>query len=510
MVNNEEPKLNESSPDFGAIMESIKYVTERATQGVTKAIETVVGFLQSELYSTIKGDVKLIAAYIAENKDILDAIAAAAEETEKLIPFLQLEIDEINATGAEPITLDDVLSLMEISGEPITVMDGEPIENPYIELIERAKKRKAEHEAAQTLTAAVEQLETELPLLQAIIPLKHTMPNNALMNALQNGQKHTDSSPATPIINAGEFDLPVARENPKLHRKEITTFTMVSCNTDQEELQFTGGKMTEYERQVSDAIISLFLEAERQSLPPIFTTDMIFRAMPGGSDKASAQQKGAIKRVVNKCRKLDVTINPTEELRQRRIIGQDEEITLTDTYFSAAEAEYRTKNGGKTVTAYMFHAEPIILKYARMTNQLITVDAKYLEVRKVKQEEVTTELVAMTSGRQAMTGYMLRRIAVMQRDNDSAEKKLRAYNRRRKQDPTLEAKTAAAYRTQSNIISFATLFSETGQVSKDRETQRRNRKFCFDVLEYWKATGYIKDFKQQTKGKSITGVKIIL
>ena len=63
---------------------------------------------------------------------------------------------------------------------------------------------------------------------------------------------------------------------------------------------------------------------------------------------------------------------------------------------------------------------------------------------------------------------------------------------------------------QSNAILFDTLFTETGQQTDNREINRRNREFCFDVLDYWKATGYIKDYTRQQKGRSITGIEIIL
>lgn len=495
-----------------SLTEAMKANMQDTMQAAYEALAGFADFLQSETYTAIKESVRQVSTFIEEHSTQLEAVAAAAEETEQLYPFLQLEIDELNAKAAatgEPVTLDDVLSLMEINGEPITDVNGEPVNNPFIALIERAKERKADYEAAQELTATVEQLEAELPILQAIVPAKHTMPNNALMNALQTGQKHDDGREPTPIINAGEFDLPVVRENTKLRRKEITAYTMVSCDDNNGELQFIGGKMTEYERQVSDAVISLYIEAKEQGLQPVFTTDMIFRAMPGGGDKASAQQKGAITKAIDKMRRLKVVVDATAELRQRGIIGKDKTFTLDDYYLSAAKAEYKVKNGGQIVAAYKLHAEPLILRYSRQTKQLITVNAKFLEIKKVKHGTVSSEIVTMNANRQAMTGYMLRRIAVMKKDIETAREALRAYNNRRKKDPTLEEKPLAAFRKQSDTILFATLFKETGTETTNRDRIMDNRNFCFDVLDYWKATGYIKGYKQQTKGRSITGVDII-
>jgi hypothetical protein len=310
--------------------------------------------------------------------------------------------------------------------------------------------------------------------LQALVPKSHTMPNNALMNALQ--QK--------PAINAGAFDLTVANERGR--RKEITAYTMVSYEPAETDITITDMKLSEYERQVSDAVVSLWIEAQKQGAQAAFTTDAIYRAMPGGGDKASPQQRGAITKAMEKFRQLKITIDATEEMRRRGLIKDNETFTMDDYYLSVKRVQRKIKTGGQTVNAYLLNSEPMILTYCKMTNQLLTVDAKYIEVRKVKKGRADAELVTMTAGRQAMTGYMLRRIAVMKRAKKNK------------------------VQTQSYTILFDTLFSETGTASADRKQTGLNRNFCFDVLAYWKATGYIKGYDKQVKGRKITGIVIDL
>lgn len=319
-----------------------------------------------------------------------------------------------------------------------------------------------------------ESILNKLPLVQGIRPTAHTMPNNALMNALQ--QKAA--------INAGEFDLVVSNE--KGRRKEITAYTMIEFDPGDTGIKITDAKLTEYERQVSDAVVSLWIEAVKNGLPTIFTPDMIFRAMPGGGDKASPQQRGAITKTIEKFRRLHITVDATEEMRKRGVIGSTATFRLDNFYLSATHAEYKVKNGGQTVNAYKIDAEPIILTYCTMTKQLLTVPAKYIAIEKVKKGRTSGELLPMTADRQAMTGYMLRRIAVMKHDKKNK------------------------VQTQSPVILFDTLFSETGTKTADRKQTMLNRNFCFDVLDYWKATGYIADYKKQEKGRSVTGIEIIL
>ena len=321
-------------------------------------------------------------------------------------------------------------------------------------------------ETAETIAA-------ELAFVQGIKPKSHTMPNNALMNALQ--QK--------PAINAGPFDLIVSGEKGK--RKEITAYTMIEFDPGETNITITDAKLSEYERQVSDALVSLWIEADKEKLPPVFTPDMIYRAMPGGSDKASRGQKSAITKTIEKFRRLHITVDATEEMRKRGIIADNATCKLDNFYLSATHAEYKVKNGGQTVNAYKIDTEPIILTYCNMTRQLLTIPAKYIAIEKVKKGKASGELLPMTADRQAMTGYILRRIAVMKRDRKNK------------------------VQTQSNIIRFDTLFADAGIAEQTRDKAMDNRKFCFQVLDYQVAVGNIKGYVQQTTGRSISGVEIL-
>ena len=239
---------------------------------------------------------------------------------------------------------------------------------------------------------------------------------------------------------------------------------------------------------------------------------MIHREMPGRSDKASPQQKGAITRTLEKFRRMHITIDATEEMRKRGLIAPNATYKLDNFYLSATHAEYKVKNGGQTVNAYKLESEPIILTYAKMTNQLLTVPSKYLAIEKVKKHPAKGELIAsgeplmMNADRQAMTGYLLRRIAVMKNDLKRAKEDLRSYDNRRKKDKTLKEKTIDDFRQQSNTILFSTIFSETDTATDNRKQTMLNRNFCLEVLDFWKVKGFINGYTLQTKGRNITGI----
>ena len=384
-----------------------------------------------------------------------------------IIPFFLEEIERLKQEpGRENLSLRDFMRNVDEGG------------NAIVSLFEIAAKTAAERAAAAAGTeaeaAAIEKGIEQLPMLQALTAASHVMPNNPLMNALQ--QK--------PAINAGAFDLVVS--NASGRRKEITAYAMITYDPGETGVTMTAPHLTEYERQVSDAVISLWLEAEKNNLPPVFSPDMIFRAMPGGSDKPSAQQKGAIARAIEKFRGLLIFVDATDEMKKRGVIGATGKYVFDEKYLNVRRHTYRIKNGGMIVQGYELLGQPVILTYSKLTNQLLTVPAKYIAVEKVKRGKPSGELVTMTADRQAMTGYLLRRIAVMKHDKKNK------------------------HPHQSTIILFDTLFTETGTATSDRKQTMLNRNFCFEVLDYWKATGYIKDYKTQQKGRSISGIEILL
>lgn len=116
----------------------------------------------------------------------------------------------------------------------------------------------------------------------------------------------------------------------------------------------------------------------------------------------------------------------------------------------------------------------------------------------------------MNADRQAITGYMMRRIAVMKHDLEAARDRLKSYERKRKQNPEQELpqKPLAAFRQQSNTILFDSLFAQVGISTTDRKQLMLYRNFCYEVLEYWKATGFVKGYAEQSKGRKITGIAI--
>jgi hypothetical protein len=315
----------------------------------------------------------------------------------------------------------------------------------------------------------------ELPFLPAITPKYWIVPNNALANDLENPNKLR--------INYGPYDLSVFGD-----KSEITSYIAISYDPDPDSGIVIKGpdRISAYERTVSNAIVSLWEAALKEGqTKPIISPEMIYRAMPGGSDKLSRGQKSAIVKAINKFRILHVEIDATDEMRKRKVIGPKEAFTLDSNYLLTTHAQYRAQNG-RTVHAYRIEAEPIILTYSKAAKQLLSIPAKYLDIRQVKAGKITDKPIRMSEDRQAITDYLLRRIAIMKRD---------AQNKTQK---------------QSHNILFDEVYRIAGQEDRPRDQKKELRNFCFDVLEYQTAAGNISGYKKLKEGREVAKIEILL
>ena len=300
-----------------------------------------------------------------------------------------------------------------------------------------------------------DEVRAALPQLSSIIPQKHVMPNNKLANSLTKD-----------IIDAGAIDLVVSGRG----KTEITTRCILTYEGDNVKLS---GRQpcTEYDRNVADAVTSLFLYGDPSH---IITPATVYRAMihSTGTETPSPQTLGAVTRSLDKGRFVRVQIDCTQELLRRNASLNGEQITggKVDTYLLPLE-KIEVMAGGKKITAYKIIKTPVLYDYARLTKQVLTVPAKLLDVPNASN----------TEQRISIKGYLLRRITVM------------------------KGKTA-----QSNRILFEKIWDAAGKPAPSPKEAQRIREYTFTVLDYWKKERYIKGYKAVKEGKTYTAVEIQL
>ncbi len=402
--------------------------------------------------------------------------------------------DEIDALKQRPEYAN--LTLAELVQN--TDEEGNRCHSLFEQILHRTAERQmlALQETQETGKEHAAQAENAISEFVGIVtslnPKYHTSPNNALMNIMQNEG----------AINTEPFDLLVS--NATKRRKEITNYTVIELDG----VADRNLSLTEFERQVSDVLISLWLEAKARDLPPKFTIDMIARGLPGGGSRANEQLRAKIISTVEKFRKLHIYCNATDEMRKRKIIGTGGEYIIDDYYLSARRFRGRIKTGGQLVDVYLINSEPLIYSYCLLTKQYLTIPSKYYAIQEVEDGKPNGTMIKMSTSRIEMTGYIVRRIAIMKRDNNAATDQKRAYDKRREKNKDLPERPLSDFQAQSNTILFSTIFEEIGLSEQSRAEAKRNRDFCFSVLDYQKAQKYIKDYSMKREGKAITGIVI--
>lgn len=132
-------------------------VTDNIGQMITNIANSITTFINSDTYKAIKEAVQHLGEWYAENEETISAAAIAAEEMRPLIPFLQ---EELEAAKQDPQYKD--ITIPELLAMGIDA-DGNPTESKWQQLIERAKKRKADFEAAEEFIEEVPRIISKLP-----------------------------------------------------------------------------------------------------------------------------------------------------------------------------------------------------------------------------------------------------------------------------------------------------------------------------------------------------------
>ena len=258
----------------------------------------------------------------------------------------------------------------------------------------------------------------------------------------------------------------------KLENETITKITDVY---DDENVELSIKKnFTPYDREVHDAVISLY-EAGNKHVTPA----TVYRMMNGltGSEYVT---KAAIKKVrvsLEKSRRIEVTIFCEDEVdlyKDKHKVPM--EIEYTDYMFNSKIVTV-TVNKKIKQRAYFFQCKPILFEYAQISGQIMREPINLLN---------TTNKVNNTPEVTVLRGHLLKQIHWMKKHN------------------------------RSKNITYESMYELLG-VAKDKLTTQmyklkthKTRKHISSILEEWVEQKYIKSFKAYPDGKIKTGITIIL
>ena len=314
-----------------------------------------------------------------------------------------------------------------------------------------------------------------------IAPSLFTIPNNKLANSL--------SFLTSPDSIGQRIDLKVSTVNKRGKKLAQPILTMVVCEYDNlpSDIQ---AKITEEDKQISNAIVSLWVAGKNEDPKKriVFTVRDIYEVLAGGKKdkKPSKTEYDRICKTIEKLSSLRVTLDADRELESYGIKSDDPvKVTLnvrSNYIYTRGVSVISKHKQDKRLDAWELIAEPIIYTYAKATKQIITIPIKVLAIEETdKAGKLAGKLVLMTKTRGAIRGYLMKRIEIMRTNTNN---------------------------NQSNTIKFKTLFNEIGETHQTRLEQKRDRDFIIQCLDYWKAIGFINDYKLNKERLAITGATI--
>lgn len=247
-------------------------------------------------------------------------------------------------------------------------------------------------------------------------------------------------------------------------KKQITTLASIDFDSLNGSVQIKGRKeLTAYDREVHDAIITLYVEGGNEYITP----QMIYQVMTGNPNAyLEKKQAEAISDSITKCMYSRLIIDASEEAKA---YGFDS--FKYDGSLISGERVTASLNGTVVECLHILRP-PVLYEYANKKNQIGRFAIKLLNTPINKNEEIIT-----------LQGYLYRRILSM------------------KNNPNL-----------SKTILYETVYNQLNiQAASDgalRKKKSKVRDQIKTILDYWKQEDFIAGYVENKRGQVIYSVTI--
>ena len=245
--------------------------------------------------------------------------------------------------------------------------------------------------------------------------------------------------------------------------------TLISINFDEAQSQgiTTSKRLTAYDREIHDAITSLYIDGGNEYI----TTNMIYQTITGNTEAKkgmSAKTAEAIGESVTKLMYSRIVIDATEEAQA---LNKDISKLSKDSPLLPAERVTAILNGQIIQSIHILKAPPLY-EYSEAKKQISKVDLKLLDSPVRKNAEVIK-----------LQGYLMRRILSMKSSVKVSNTII--YDKIYKQ-VDMEVTTPGAIRNKKAKI----------------RTQTKQ------ILDYWKQKDFIKGYEENTQGQEVYSISI--
>lgn len=249
-------------------------------------------------------------------------------------------------------------------------------------------------------------------------------------------------------------------------KKELTAKVSIGFE-ELQNVKLSNRSITQYDREVHDAIVSLYVDGENEYITPL----MIYRTMTGNPNaKLTDKIFNDISEAIERCSLTRVYIDATGEVEGK---GYNIEKPIYKENLLYVRSVKGLHNGEMGEWLQIIQP-PILYKYANSKNQVARMDIKLLNTPVNKNEETII-----------LQGYLQRRILSMKGSSLSR-----------------------------NIL-YETVYKQLDINATSpgalRKKQTKIRDTIKNILEYWKEERFIKDFKENIgPNNSKLSISIIL
>ena len=427
-------KLQESiKKQLSKQADTFKKSLDSLNEKIKEAPEKIAAFIRTEEYKKVVSIFPDFNDYIENgNERNLLLLYDFVENISLLLPYIEKEAEKAKEhNNGHPIKFKTFISDID----PLT---GNIEESLYKKIFSLAgnKKQKQLNKNDEDLIKVFTKRPTEF-----ITPIDKVT-NNAFKG----------------ILTSNEL-IPVAVEK-RGSKKQIDTKVSISFN----EMQgVKTANLTAYDREVYDAIITLYIDGENK----IMTPRMIYQTMTG-NDAAilNPKQAEAINNSITKFMYSNVTIDASEEAEA---YGYDS-FKYNGNLLYAEKITASINNN--IMEAIHIIKTPVLYKYASRKNQIGRIKLNLLNSPINKNEEVIT-----------LQGYLYRRILTIK-----GSSKL------------------------SPVIVYDSIFKAIDINAATQAALRKKKAKVRDhvkvILDYWKEEGFIKNYKENKKGREVYSITI--
>lgn len=287
----------------------------------------------------------------------------------------------------------------------------------------------------------------------------------------------------------GIAELSLIMENPPVLPDETNTFIMMTMGND--EIQYNK-KIDQFDIAVCQAIANLYWDFRKINEKCLVTPRDIWKKMYGKTEKArpSSEQIKKVSDSVDKMRFARTIVDFTGNVKYMTVDNEKITVAKRDTYFIKAEKVSFETEKGKVLEGYFIMDEPVLFKYNREKNSLITVP--YVLLDTTGDKNIGSYTAEFTN---FLLQWSMRRIK-MSVDKDILEIET-VYKK-----TGLETPEERADRNNHT--------SDNSYKTNIRKMYKSDREKIESILNTWIEKGeVIKEYKIMKKGSSITGYEIM-